>query len=154
MSSLMRLIVFFMARRSVFAPKPPRGVDEGSTCSSCSRMCRNSAKAHSESVPPFTNRYHLSSNELASGRLTYFQAPIPPLCIHIKVLCWKGWQLYSANEPSVLALTWAKTSRECIFGASRSRLAQFHAGSVEVKIHGSGPSSGSVYHPIPKPSPL
>ena len=45
-------------------------------------------------------------------------------------------------------------SLEAIFGASRSRLVQFHAGRVDVNTQGSGPSSISVYHPTPKPSPL
>lgn len=62
--------------------------------------------------------------------------------------------MLSAREPSVVARTWAKMSFECVFGAMRSRLTQFHAGRVEVKMHGSGPSSGSVYHPMPNPSPL
>ena len=39
-------------------------------------------------------------------------------------------------------------------GAKRSRLTQFHAGRVDVKIQGSGPSSNPVYQPTPKPSPL
>jgi len=55
----------------------------------------------------------------------------------------KGWQLLSARAPSVLARTWAKMRGETVLLAKRVRLVQFQAGMVEVKIHGSGPSSGS-----------
>lgn len=44
----------------------------------------------------------------------------------------------------MVARTWAKIKDEVVFDANRSRLRQFHAGMVEVKIHGSGPRVGSV----------
>jgi len=48
-----------------------------------------------------------------------------------------GWQFWSLRFPSVVALTCAKTKLEVVLLASRSRLMQFQAGMVEVKIHGS-----------------
>jgi hypothetical protein len=43
----------------------------------------------------------------------------------------------------VLARTWAKMRGETVLLARRVRLVQFQAGMVEVKMQGSGPSSGS-----------
>lgn len=54
----------------------------------------------------------------------------------------------------MVARTWAKISREHVFGAMRSRLTQFQAGRVEVKMHGVLPRWASVYQPTPNPSPL
>jgi hypothetical protein len=44
----------------------------------------------------------------------------------------------------VVARTWAKIRGEAVLEAIRCRLMQFQAGMVEVKMHGSGPSLGSV----------
>lgn len=43
----------------------------------------------------------------------------------------------------MLARTWAKIKGETVLEAKRVRFVQFQAGMVEVKMHGSGPSSGS-----------
>jgi hypothetical protein len=56
----------------------------------------------------------------------------------------KGWQLLSDSAPVVVARTWANTSDEAVFLASRARFTQFQAGVVEVKMHGSSESSGDV----------
>jgi hypothetical protein len=52
--------------------------------------------------------------------------------------------LLSERLPSVVARTWAKIRDEVVLDARRSRLMQFHAGMVEVKIQGSGPRRGEV----------
>lgn len=44
----------------------------------------------------------------------------------------------------VVARTCANTSGETVFFAIRARLMQFHAGVVEVKMHGSGERVGKV----------
>ena len=44
----------------------------------------------------------------------------------------------------MVALTCAKMSDEVVLEAKRSKLMQFHAGIVDVKMHGSGPNLGSV----------
>ena len=44
----------------------------------------------------------------------------------------------------MVARTWAKISEEVVLDARRSRLMQFQAGIVDVKMQGSGPSFGSV----------
>ena len=44
----------------------------------------------------------------------------------------------------MVARTCAKIRLEQVLDANRSRFSQFQAGSVDVKIHGSGPSLGSV----------
>lgn len=43
----------------------------------------------------------------------------------------------------MVARTWAKMRLEQVLVANLSRFSQFHAGSVEVKMQGSGPSLGS-----------
>lgn len=50
----------------------------------------------------------------------------------------------SERVPSVVARTCAKIRLEHVLEASRSRFSQFQAGRVDVKMHGSGPSFGSV----------
>lgn len=52
--------------------------------------------------------------------------------------------MLSDNDPSVVALTWAKIREDVVLVAKRSRLMQFQAGIVEVKMHGVGPSDGGV----------
>jgi hypothetical protein len=44
----------------------------------------------------------------------------------------------------VVARTWAKMSDDVVLEAMRDRLMQFHAGIVEVKTQGVGPSDGDV----------
>jgi len=44
----------------------------------------------------------------------------------------------------VVARTWAKIKGDAVFEARRDRFGLFHAGVVEVKMHGSGPSLGDV----------
>lgn len=56
----------------------------------------------------------------------------------------KGWQFESERVPSVVARTWAKIRDEVILEARRERFIQFHAGVVEVKMHGDGPRDGGV----------
>jgi len=70
--------------------------------------------------------------------------PIPPLCMNIKLLYVKGWQLESDRFPSVVARTCAKMSDDVVLEAMRDRFMQFHAGIVDVKTQGSGPSEGDV----------
>lgn len=43
-----------------------------------------------------------------------------------------------------MARTCAKMSGDAVFDAIRCKFMQFQAGIVDVKIHGSGPSFGSV----------
>ena len=43
-----------------------------------------------------------------------------------------------------MARTWAKMSEDVVLEAMRERLMQFHAGIVDVKTHGVGPSEGEV----------
>lgn len=52
--------------------------------------------------------------------------------------------MVSERAPSVVALTCAKIRDEVVLEAMRFRLMQFHAGIVEVKMHGSGPRAGDV----------
>lgn len=56
----------------------------------------------------------------------------------------KGWQFWSLRLPSVVARTWAKMSEEAVLEARRSRLRQFQAGMVEVKMQGEAPRVGEV----------
>jgi hypothetical protein len=44
----------------------------------------------------------------------------------------------------VVARTCAKMSEDVVFDAMRVRFMQFHAGIVDVKTQGSGPSEGEV----------
>lgn len=44
----------------------------------------------------------------------------------------------------MVARTWANISDEVVLAARRSRLMQFQAGIVDVKMHGSGPRDGGV----------
>ena len=44
----------------------------------------------------------------------------------------------------MVARTWAKMRDEVVLALRRRRLTQFHAGMVEVKIQGSGPSGRGV----------
>jgi hypothetical protein len=64
--------------------------------------------------------------------------------MNIKLLYENGWQLLSERLPSVVARTCANMSDDVVFDAMRDRLMQFHAGIVEVKTQGSGPSEGDV----------
>ena len=43
-----------------------------------------------------------------------------------------------------MARTWAKINEDFVLEASRSRLTQFQAGIVDVKMQGSGPREGCV----------
>jgi hypothetical protein len=69
---------------------------------------------------------------------------MPPLCMNMRLLYEKGWQLESERLPWVVARTWAKMSEDVVLEAMRVRLMQFHAGMVDVKTHGSGPREGDV----------
>jgi hypothetical protein len=64
--------------------------------------------------------------------------------MNMSCLCEKGWQFCSDRLPSVVARTWANRRDEVVFDAMRERLMQFHAGIVDVKTQGSGPSEGEV----------
>ena len=44
----------------------------------------------------------------------------------------------------MVARTWAKMSDDVVLAARRSRLMQFQAGMVDVKMQGSGPNVGDV----------
>lgn len=141
--SLIWAIVFNMAFLNTMGPKPFFGDELGSTPMRSS-VSRNRAKAHSLSVPPLTPRYHLSARRSASLRLMCFQPPSPPLCIHMRLPCSKGWQLSGEVEPSVVARTCAKMRFDAVLEAIRCRLGSFQAGVVDVKIQGSAPSFGLV----------
>lgn len=67
-----------------------------------------------------------------------------PLCMNMRLWKANGWQLDSESAPTVVARTCAKTREEVVLRASRARLVQFQAGVVEVKMQGSGESSGVV----------
>ena len=139
-SALILAIVDSMVRCSTRWQKPSGpGSRDGSTPASFSSVSRNSANAHSLSVPPCTPRNHFSPMLSARLRLTWCHSPIPPLCIHISDPWLKGWQLLSCSVPSVVARTCAKIRLEATFGAIRSRFRQFQAGRMDVKMHGSGP---------------
>jgi hypothetical protein len=64
--------------------------------------------------------------------------------MNIKLLYVKGWQFESDKFPSVVARTCAKMREEVVFDAMRDKFIQFHAGIVDVKTQGSGPSEGDV----------
>lgn len=132
-----------MAFLNTEGPKPSLGAELGSWPIRSS-VSKKRAKAHSLSVPPFTPKYHLSASRSARRRLMYLQPPSPPLCIHMRLPCSKGWQLSGDVEPSVVARTWAKMRCDAVRDAIRWRLGSFHAGVVEVKMHGSVPNLGFV----------
>ena len=143
-NSLIFAIVFIITFRKSACPNPSGPGSELGSTPSLSNRSRNNANAHSLSVPPLTPKNHLSASESANVRLTYFHPPMLPLCMNISVWCWNGWQLLSESVPSVVARTCANMRFEQVFDARRSRFSQFQAGRVEVKMHGSGPSLGSV----------
>jgi hypothetical protein len=64
--------------------------------------------------------------------------------MNMRLLYEKGWQFESERLPSVVARTWAKMRDDVVLDAIRDRFMQFHAGMVDVKTHGSGPSEGDV----------
>ena len=141
--SLICAMVLSIAFLSTVGPNPFSGWELGSWPIR-SKVSKNSANAHSLSVPPVTPKYHLSASLSPSLLLICFHPPRPPLCIHIKLPWQNGWQLSSLREPSVVARTWAKIRREAVFEASRWRFEQFQAGVVEVKRQGAAPSFESV----------
>jgi hypothetical protein len=141
-SSLMMAIVLSIAFRRTVGPNPSAGCELGSWPIR-SRVSRKRANAHSLSVPPTTPRYHLSASRPPRRLLMCFQPPKPPLCIHIKLPCVKGWQLSSLREPSVVARTWAKMRCDAVLEAIRCRFVQFQAGMVDVNKQGAAPSLGS-----------
>ncbi len=142
-SSLMTAIVRSIALRRISGPKPFSGCALG-LHPMRSSVSSSSANAHSLSVPPVTVWYHASPSRSASRRLMCFHPPSPPLCMNIRQPYENGWQLSSLSVPSVAARTCAKTSRDAVLLAMRSRFEQFHAGTVERKTHGVCPSLGSV----------
>lgn len=143
MSSLIWAMVFNMAFLRTIGLKPFLGAELGSKPMR-SMVSRNKANAHSLSVPPLTPMYHLSERRSPSRLLMCFHPPKPPLCIHMRLPCWKGWQLSGEVEPSVVARTCAKMRWEAVLEAILWRFGSFQAGVVEVKMHGSAPNLGLV----------
>jgi hypothetical protein len=64
--------------------------------------------------------------------------------MNMRLLYENGWQFESLKLPSVVARTCAKMRLDVVLEAMRDRLMQFHAGIVDVKTQGSGPSEGDV----------
>ena len=104
--ALIRSIVFRIALLSTACPNPFLAhASSSGSWPSFSRQSRKRAKAHSLSVLPCTPLYHLSPTASPSSLFTCFHPAIPPLCIHIRLLWEKGWQLASDKLPSVVART-------------------------------------------------
>ncbi|WLF81551.1 hypothetical protein PVL30_005349 [Lodderomyces elongisporus] len=102
-----------------------------------SKVSRNNAKQHSESVEPCIRRKYLSSKWLINFFLILSKHEIPPLCINMSLPKSNGWQLVSDKTPCVEARTWPKTNDDSVQCERLFRLTLFHAGVIALNTQGS-----------------